>query len=367
MRWSLVNAQYPNVPEGQYPSRPNIAAVQGQIVHRALEIFVEHAQKFDSLETAFAAFNVRSTIKDSLSIMLSKLADNPRADLELLRSKMSLDDCVALFKGILRSQKVRFTALKGRSRESNGSDRRYGPEVWLEVDEPPICGQLDFVTPDAIIEFKTGEPSDAHDEQLRFYALIWYLKFGLPPKNLNLIYPDKSLSRGVSVPHGETFEKLKEAIVQEVREIFSAVASGNVLAKPGAANCSYCSVRQLCDSYWQSEDALGYRVLESALPEQMARSVLDVFIEKLPEDWGSGSRCIGVAFAHGLGKVRLAIDVSKTPDRPSETFGACRILGAQVTRVKDQEIVVNTLPTSEVFWIPRIPNESQGMPGCNLT
>src|SRR5262249_3995569 len=124
-------------------------------------------------------------------------------------------------------------------------------ELWLDVEDPPLGGRIDRAHEGCLIDFKTGEPNDAHAEQIIFYALLWWLRFGEAPKRLQLFYPHNGASKEIPVPTDAALETLAESYRQEVCDANAALRSRIVQARPAVTTCESCPVRQLCDEYWK--------------------------------------------------------------------------------------------------------------------
>src|SRR5262249_34105436 len=117
--------------------------------------------------------------------------DNPRVSPSDLGEDLQIDNVVSRFKGVLRSGRESFSRILKSRRSPKGTpqgEKKYGSEIWVELETPPFCGQLDFTAPGEIWESKTGEQDPSHLEQLDFYSMLWFLRYGDVPKTLKLLY-----------------------------------------------------------------------------------------------------------------------------------------------------------------------------------
>jgi hypothetical protein len=200
-----------------------------------------------------------------------------------------------------------------------------------------------------LIDFKTGEPSDSHAEQLVFYATLWWLKYGVLPRSLELRYTGGVDPVDVPVPSDTNLNSFAEKLRIELSEA-SALLVAPVPAKPSSTNCSRCPVRQLCDEYWVSPETVGLRSPRPSASPNAGPSFCDVRILEFPAHWPGTGHVTGAAQADGLGEVHLFVDREKCPDnvltRPTEA----RLLSAMV-HTGSSRPEVKTSAASEVFWV----------------
>src|SRR5262249_36771051 len=90
-RWWLQNARYANAPGGSYPPVFGAAALQGRLVHAALEAERKGV-------ASGGPFQPRRFLKEALhELLVGEIAENPRLDPGRLEAAVSLDDCLAKF------------------------------------------------------------------------------------------------------------------------------------------------------------------------------------------------------------------------------------------------------------------------------
>jgi hypothetical protein len=105
-----------------------------------------------------------------------------------------------------------------------------------------------------ITDYKTGEPREDHQLQLRFYALLWFLDDNANPAktlatNLILIYG--SGTQVVAAPNSVELEALKKEMLERTRLTKKLVTESPPPARPSRESCGYCDVRHCCPIYWQ--------------------------------------------------------------------------------------------------------------------
>ncbi len=132
------------------------------------------------------------------------------------------------------------------------------PEVWLEVSQLRFGGRADLITIEggscAIIDYKTGAPNDHHKEQLRTYALLWSRDIDrnpgdLPISSLILVYPTHD--ENLPAPGGAELSAIADELTSRVEAAGARVSARPPIARPSADVCRVCSVRHLCETYWQ--------------------------------------------------------------------------------------------------------------------
>jgi hypothetical protein len=131
------------------------------------------------------------------------------------------------------------------------------PEVELHAKSIGWKGKVDLlVIGDAaceITDFKTGGFDEAHEFQVRVYAVLWRLDDQLNPlgrvvDRLVLAYEGKDID--VAAPSAQEIDELSRELyaLREAAEAAHAVRPP--AARPDVETCRYCGVRQLCDAYW---------------------------------------------------------------------------------------------------------------------
>jgi CRISPR/Cas system-associated exonuclease Cas4 (RecB family) len=367
-QWWLERAAYPNVSGIGYPPKIHHTALRGRLIHRTLEELAKAtmSERVDGVvqptpAAAVGTFPVRKVMRNALESLLSDISKtNPRSDVEELRSRVSFDDCVNLLKAILTStppNASRATPQKSTDASPSHGDRPQsrlnGAEVSIEVRSPPIAGRLDFVESGAIVEFKTGAPADAHLDQLRFYAMLWWLRTGRPPTSLSLLYAGEHALRRVEVPGEGDLRDSAERVSVEISAIEGALADSAVSARPDIETCKRCSVRQLCDEYWSApatEQLRGVRGGGAGLVADAGSSRADLELVSLPESWRVGEACIGQVTSISVGSLRASIPAEKCPPAGSHRPSRARLLGA-ILRAGPRGPEAFATQETEVFWM----------------
>ena len=303
-RWWLVHARY-DTGWSTYPQPPTPAAVFGTIVHGTLEAFaaaLRRAGHPPAGSTEFVAvrrsFPLRTTVHALRNQALDRLNPNPRADRTVIEAGVSVDDCLEVFKRLVRhaypgdgsatrydqphaQAPARGAAATPRAPgevRAGSANERVGnaapahpvglgpeglavpipallPEIKITLADPPLRGTLDLVATgpdgDSLIEFKTGAPKPEHEDQTRFYGVLWWAKTGRCLRERQLVYRGRAVDR---LPGLEPMQLAAELALLRERTVAAqrSLSERPPPARPNAASCQFCSVRQLCDAYWAS-------------------------------------------------------------------------------------------------------------------
>jgi hypothetical protein len=297
-------------------------------------------------------FNARQFIRQRLRELLDgEIADNPRLNADHLAMGLSLDDCVALFYSLVRQSPECEFISPSLSVVVSGT-RVSGPpaneeEFWVPLDDPPLVGRIDQIRNFVLIDFKTGEPSDEHAEQLRFYAVLWWGRYDVAPQGLEIHYKD--LKEPVAVPGLPELATLLSQLKQETTTANLELQTPPPTARPGVSTCQFCPVRQLCDAYWTEASTLTLRLPEATADPSTIAVFRDVRVTVLPKDWRPGISLNGQATAAELGAVELSIPQGKCPQPIDPMPTGARILNAKLIR-EDDFWVIKATATTEVFW-----------------
>ena len=360
----------------------------GKIAHRALEEFANALQQAgnpdpdsDYFQRARQAFPIRPVVRKLRQMELDSLKNNPRANIATLAELISVDTCINIFKTLLQdgiALKATITSappgfnisLEQRKKAFHSKETPLGfvpipvpailPEVSVSLSDPPIRGRLDLVitslSGDVIVEYKTGEPSEKHDSQSRFYALLWFLKTGRIIVHRQLLYAGHDpvdlpgLDRAnLEIELANTIERIQRAQDQ--------LSHQPAIACSSADTCPVCPVRHLCDVYWQSPTTAGnrwslqdtyllgtdsdvaWRDLEIELTNPRVDGQGFTFITQSKQDKSDND-----------GVVRVFCPIPTQFDPGSvEEFKRVRLLGVSLQK-RGNEVRVLVSRSSEFFW-----------------
>lgn len=277
-RWALSVADYPHVWKKRgYPRIPQISALEGTVVHLALEK-ISHAlvkRGCHSLieERAFTTLKdlggYTVIITDCIESALRQYEGNPRATPVLGYVRQRLVPRVPKIRTHVQRLLSRIHLATGdgipldAAGDSMGASSHQLPygshaEIELKVPELGWHGIADFLTHTShfceIRDFKTGTYKPQQKFQLLTYALLWARDRNLNPlgrlaNKLVLSYDENDVE--VPAPNEDDLSSLEIEIRKRTEAVLLDLRLAPPEARPSQENCAYCSVRQLCEEYWQ--------------------------------------------------------------------------------------------------------------------
>lgn len=278
-RWALEAAYFPEIwARRGYPNKPHAAALVGRIVHLAVEVIVKALMKErcagisdPKASSVIMELGGYGRIIDDCSLrVFSDYADNPRAQpymqplqqrIQSLRPDIRerVQMIVARTTLTSRSDSGSSGAREGRHRLAPGAHA----EVELIAKDISWIGIADLIQISddlcEIHEIKTGEPDDEHRFQLQVYSALWaYDKERNPTgrlaTKLTLCYQTGNVD--VPILSKPELDALAETLKSRRLNALSALHQHPPAAKPSKDTCKHCSVRQLCEPYWESGHSL---------------------------------------------------------------------------------------------------------------
>ncbi len=94
------------------------------------------------------------------------------------------------------------------------------------------------------IDLKTGNPWPEHAEEMRFYALLLALRFGVPPYRVATLYLDSGEWQAEDVD-GRVLDRAADRVIAAVRAE-AALRSGETLALRPGPYCAWCPRAEGC-------------------------------------------------------------------------------------------------------------------------
>lgn len=358
-RWALRRASFDGgggEPVAGFPDRPRPATLRGRVVHAAVEEIVKALARAGCSSALSpcagramdALGGASAVVARCTEAVLDDVRTNPRAapvvdrlarDLRLALAELRDRVVPLVLRAPLhpRSSARTNPLVPARSTTGGRGGARSSrprpplgvgshPETWVQTERPPFGGLIDLltVTPDDVhvVDFKTGQPSDAHADQVRVYALTWLHDAernpdGRHPTTLSLHYATGPVAVALPADFGAAHARL----VKRVAAATLAVGSQPPAANVGPDTCGRCAVRAVCGAFWDARlDSLDDRYVDVEL---------DVVASDGPDAWRVAVvRCPSGAVQ---GETRLAL-----PGGPDPTVGArLRVLGARLRASDD--------------------------------
>lgn len=281
-RWALGAAAYPDLWSGRgYPPRLQVAALAGTVVHLALEIITRQLARAEvpSLEDPLAMAVLKElggytrVVEECVERVLGRFAGNPRAQPVMEHAQRTLRGQVPALRAQVQSMLVRLRLPGANSRAPQSAPRSGSvsprrspltrgahPEVELHASSIGWKGKVDLLVLGEdceITDFKTGAPDEAHEFQVRVYAVLWRMDDSLNPTGLlvnRLVLAYHGRDVEVAPPSAPEIEEIGRDLLDRRRAAESALTVRPPVARPSINACRYCGVRQLCDAYWREAE-----------------------------------------------------------------------------------------------------------------
>ncbi len=269
-RWQLLRSGWGSL--DRFPVRPHPAAVEGQIVHNALDRLTRACGRRGN--PLFGSAEFEAALSDAaffpgfaraVTEVQLQFATHPRPG-PVFRLRASAEELANRAVRMFREQykPAGLVTLKAAERvtdtpaDVNGLLRQKQALSEVKLTHPflPFLGILDRVQHTGegveIVDFKTGKRSARHQHQLLRYALLWWRKTGDMPIRVSAQYFDGILSWPVT---SEALESVEADLTMKLRLLTDTLAEHPAVAKPGP-DCRSCQVRARCSAGWSiGEDA----------------------------------------------------------------------------------------------------------------
>jgi len=264
-RWQLLRSRWGDFK--RFPVRLHPAALEGQIVHEALDRLSRACGQrgnpaFGSAEFAAALTDAEffAGFANAVAEWRARLTSHPRPGLAF-RLRTSGEELANRAVRIFREQyrpdlRTAPLAVERTTTKAPGGmktlleHKRALSEIKLTHPDIPFLGVLDRVllTDEEVevVDFKTGTPSEKHRKQLLRYALLWWRNTGDAPVRVSAQYLDGVESW--SVARG-TLEDVETELVKDLPLLADALKMRPAPARPGT-NCHSCAVRARCSAGW---------------------------------------------------------------------------------------------------------------------
>jgi CRISPR/Cas system-associated exonuclease Cas4 (RecB family) len=215
-----------------------VPAARGTVAHKAIELSVHwqgEAAPMDLVDEALA--RLVDDDRQGIQRFLAGLDPGDRAELRGLAVDLvsSFQECFPALRSAwipVTESRVRVELCDGAIVLSGKTDLSLGRASGLVANK-------------VIIDLKSGRPSVTHREDLRFYALLETMKFGVPPRQLASYYLDS----GRAQPEQVTVALLHSAVRRTIDGVTTLVelrhGGREPKLQPGPT-CRWCSLRTTC-------------------------------------------------------------------------------------------------------------------------
>lgn len=263
-RWQLLRSRWGDFE--RFPVRPHPAAIEGQIVHEALDRLTRACGQRGNPPFGSAEFSAALNDADFFPCFAraviewqQRLTAHPRPG-PPFRLRVSGEElanrAVRMFREQYKPDGSVASLAAERATDSSADvtallkQKRVLSEVKLTHPKIPFLGILDRVQHTwegvEVVDFKTGKPSDKHRKQLLRYALLWWRKTGDAPVRVSAQYLDGVASWPVTQ---SALEDVEADLLKNLPLLSEALNAHPAAAKPGTG-CHTCAVRARCAVGW---------------------------------------------------------------------------------------------------------------------
>ena len=263
-RWQLLHSHWGEFE--RFPVRQHPAAIEGQIIHEALDRLARACGRRGNPPIGTPAFAEAAAAADffggfakALAVWSEQLAAHPRPGppfrLHCTNQELA-NRAVRLFRA---QYKVGAAEGGGEgARVGNGRPdlmallRATGVLTEVRIEHPviPFVGVLDRVTlaPSGveIVDFKTGKFAEKHETQLRRYAMLWWRSTHTVPARVCAQYLDGAKTWAIS---GADVEREEDALREGIDSLARGLGKKPAEARTSQA-CRWCPVRARCSDGW---------------------------------------------------------------------------------------------------------------------
>ncbi|MEQ1564182.1 MAG: PD-(D/E)XK nuclease family protein [Myxococcota bacterium] len=264
-RWQLARSRWGDLE--RFPVRSHPAAVEGQLIHEALDRLTRACGRHGNPPIGspeFASALTDGEFFEGLGFAVDawqrQVTSHPRPG-PVFKLRSTAQELANRAIRLFREQYRPGTGGFGRAASTAPvkiSDLSRALIQWgalseLRLQHPdlPFMGILDRVQLDSggaveIIDFKTGRASDAHEQQLLRYAVLWWRATQTAPARVHAQYLEGSRTWVVTP---SDLARVEAGLGDLLRHFSGQLTGRPAPATPGTG-CRWCPVRARCDAGW---------------------------------------------------------------------------------------------------------------------
>jgi len=376
-QWALQRKDFPEVWDGRgYPPRTSLPILKGRIIHRSVEAILNALRGREPTTPPEAVLKrmggYSAVVKEEIKgVLKEKVAANPRMEEQANDLESDLRESAGNLRAKVQRHITRLDKIPTPTRETahnrdeaeakkhDSGRRRPLPkgvhaEQWVQAQSIGWGGYIDLLSLDndhcEISDIKTGERKESHADQVRLYALFWWLDNELNPEGrvadtLRLRYPSETIE--VPAPDEAELQRLQQQVKKRGNKVRALIDESPPPARPERERCRWCEVRHLCEEYWSDETQA--RLADEGSPD-FADAELRLTHSAGPGVWYAQILSNG----HWRQGEDVIFNARNVPDR-FQNLDEIRILGAQVLEGPERDRVgLRETRRSEVFLLKRL-------------
>ncbi len=217
----------------------SIPSARGTVAHKAIELLVAHRGNPTPLDLVEGAMSRIEADEKSLSNFIQQLNEAERAELS-----GRANDFVTTFTETFPPLSRKWVPVAESS-----------VRAMLCRDSLTLMGRVDLSlgrsrgheAGKVLIDLKTGRPSHAHLEDLRFYALLEALKIGVPPRLLVNYYLDAGEPRNEVVTEDLLWSAAQRVVDAVAKLVALEAPDPRPPDKTPGQNCRWCPLKDTCE------------------------------------------------------------------------------------------------------------------------
>ncbi len=275
-KWYLENLEYDKFENNKYPSIIFLQSLIGTSIHKTIEKLIYIMKDYECnkindqnwQKVKDKIITLKELFKNVVQDQISKCLDNPRNKRTKEDYEIYIDNNIQniMFKVKKMVSKINLTNSKiNLNKRTNNLDfeliNANLTEFKIESNELNLFGFIDFLKiKDEVVEiydFKTGLEKEKDQEQILLYSLIW--KFdevhnsrSRNASKLTLIY--NNTDTNITPLNDLELQSKANSLKNEIKNLKNDIKNDTFEARPKFDNCNFCSVKQLCNDYWNYLD-----------------------------------------------------------------------------------------------------------------
>ncbi|MEZ5375249.1 MAG: PD-(D/E)XK nuclease family protein [Acidimicrobiales bacterium] len=215
-----------------------VASARGTVAHKAIELWVARRGEPTPLDLVDDAMERLIADGRNIADWLVSLSEGERAELV-----GRVNDFVVTFVDTFPPLKRQWAPVAESRVRADLCDDQIVLAGTIDLSLGRVRGNQ---AGKVIIDLKTGKPVSSHVEDLRFYALLEALRFGIPPRLLVNYYLDAGQARTEDVTEDLLWSTVRR--VTDAVERYVAIESGD--REPNripSHSCRWCPLASECD------------------------------------------------------------------------------------------------------------------------
>ena len=234
-KWFLKQARLA-VFDGPLPQLVSKSALEGTLLHELLKEFSQFPTDF----------RPRKQLRNLIEMQRVRHQQNPRVNIDRLLQRISIDSILNDFHRF--HHRASETPSSPIGSPEGSKSRKFGAEVYVKDPDSKLFGIIDYIDRQGLTDFKTGEKSDRHDQQVLLYGALWKAQWNEVPVLLSVMYEGEQDLVNFSA------DLLDQVLFQwrkRIGDYDALIFKNTISSNPSVELCPRCSWRAMCPDYWR--------------------------------------------------------------------------------------------------------------------